>query len=477
MSKEGKTGEAKKPDIIIGLEVHAELATKTKLFCSCPRVGSEEPNTRTCPVCLGHPGSKPVLNKKALEYAMRLALATGCSIAPELVFSRKSYFYPDMSKNFQISQHEMPLGEKGKVRLSSGKDIKLTRIHMEEDPAALIHPSGMGSSNFVLVDYNRSGNPLIEIVTEPDMHGPEEARDFMKQLLTVLRYLKIFDIDSCVLKADANISIKESGYTRVEVKNITGFKEIERALVYEVERHKARLKEGKTIASDTRAWDADKGMSRSMRLKESEEDYGYIFEPDLARITLGKGFVEKVKADIPELAHDKAKRYVKDFGIKKEDSLIISAQLELAELYEKVAEKIDPVLAAKWLRRELARVMNYNNLDFSDLQIDESHLIELLSMIEKKEITDKVGQKILEKLMEEPFDVREHVEKNGLKTAKDSGSLEKICKKTVDENQKVVEDYKSGNDKSFNFLVGQVMRETKGTADPKDVREKIKRLL
>src|SRR3989338_8174616 len=225
-------------EIVIGLEVHAEGNTKTKLFCSCPTHGSEEPNTRTCETCLGMPGSKPVLNKKAVEFALKLCLALNCEISPELIFSRKSYFYPDMSKNYQISQYEIPLGKNGKLNLRGGKEIGVIRVHMEEDPASLIHPVGLKESQYVLVDYNRSGNPLAEIVTEPDLTSPDDARDFMKQLITVLNYLEIFDINSGIIKADANVSIKESGYTRVEIKNITGFKEIERALMYEVSRQK-----------------------------------------------------------------------------------------------------------------------------------------------------------------------------------------------------------------------------------------------
>ena len=252
-------------DVVIGLEINVELDTNTKLFCGCATSGSDEPNSRTCEVCIGAPGSKPVLNKKAVDYALKLCLALECNISPSLVFSRKSYFYPDMSKNYQITQYEIPLGKKGKLKLSSGKEIGITRIHMEEDPAALIHPAGMTGSSFVLIDYNRSGDPLCEVVTEPDLESPEEARDFMKQLITVINYLKIFDDSHCIIKADANISIKESGYTRVEIKNITGFKEIERALKYEVERQKQNIKD---IEHETRAWDSDKGITFSLRKKE-----------------------------------------------------------------------------------------------------------------------------------------------------------------------------------------------------------------
>ena len=303
-------------DIIIGLEVHIQLDTGSKLFCGCATTGSDEPNSRTCEVCIGAPGSKPVLNKKAVDYALRLCLALECKISPSLIFSRKSYFYPDMAKNYQISQYEIPLGEKGKLKLSNGKEVGITRVHMEEDPAALIHPAGMTGSNFVLIDYNRSGDPLCEVVTEPDLESPEEARDFMKQLITVINYLKIFNDSHCVIKADANISIKESGYTRVEIKNITGFKEIERALKYEVERQK---QEKDSIVQETRAWDSEIGITRAMRKKEVEEEYGYIIEPDLVETEITKKWIEEVKSEMPELAQEKAKRFAKEMKIDPED--------------------------------------------------------------------------------------------------------------------------------------------------------------
>ncbi len=464
-------------DIVIGLEVHAELKTKTKLFCSCARTGDDAPNSRTCPVCLGHPGSKPVLNRRAVGHALKLALAVGSKVSTQLMFSRKSYFYPDMSKNYQISQYEIPLGTGGSIRLSSGREIGLVRIHMEEDPASLVHPAGMHKSGHVLVDYNRSGNPLAEIVTEPQLSSPGEARDFMKQLISILRYLDIFDQDDAVIKADANVSIKESGYVRVEIKNITGFKEIERALSYEVSRQKKEVREGKKLIQETRSWDSALGITRPLRTKETEEDYGYIFDPDLVITRITKDMIEQARESLPELAHQKTARFVKEYGLPKDDAAIISSQLEAAELYEKVAREVDPKLAAKWLRRELARVMNYNNLDFVDLEIDETHLIDLLDLVEKKEITENVAQKLLEKLVEKPFNVRDYVDKEGLKTVSDSGELEKFCKKAVDANKKAVEEFKAGNVKSLNFLIGQVMRETKGTADPAEVRKLIIKLI
>src|SRR3989338_10960780 len=290
-----------KKDIVIGLEIHVETDTNTKLFCGCPTKGNEEPNTRVCEVCLGHPGSKPVLNKKAVEYALKLCLALNCKISKELIFSRKSYFYPDMDKNYQISQYEIPLGSKGSLRLRSGKEIDITRVHMEEDPAALIHPKGMQESAYVLVDYNRSGNPLLEIVTEPELSSAGEARDFMKQLIIILSYLGIFNINENTIKADANISIKESGFVKQEVKNITGFKEIERALQYEILRQKEEISAGKKLEQETRAWDSEKGITFLLRKKETEEDYGYILDADLVKTEITKEMLEDRKKHTSEL--------------------------------------------------------------------------------------------------------------------------------------------------------------------------------
>ncbi|MBI2134645.1 Asp-tRNA(Asn)/Glu-tRNA(Gln) amidotransferase subunit GatB [Candidatus Woesearchaeota archaeon] len=466
-----------KTDIVVGLEIHIEVDTNTKLFCSCPTKGSEEPNTRTCPVCLGHPGSKPVLNKKAVEFAIKLCLALNCKVNKELIFSRKSYFYPDMSKNYQITQYEIPLGEEGNLKLRDGKEIGITRVHMEEDPASLIHPSGMQQSAYVLVDYNRSGNPLLEIVTKPELGNAEEAREFMKQLITTLGYLKIFDINNGIIKADANVSIKGSDYTRIEIKNITGFKEIERALNYEIARQKSAIAEGRKLEQETRSWDSEKGITFLLRKKETEEDYGYILDTDLVKTEITKDLTDKIKKDMPELAHDKIKKFVAKHKIKKEDAEILAAEKELAEMFEKVAEEVNPVLAAKWVRRELVRVLNYNKKEIHEIEIDEKHLIQLLKLVENKKITENVAQKLLEKLVEKPFDVNEYVKKERLEAVSDVSELEKYCREAIKENPKAVEDYKSGNEKALNFVIGSVMKKTKGKATPKEVNEIIKSLL
>jgi len=468
-------------EIIIGLEIHVQLNCITKLFCGCPtkpKLGHEDlPNSRCCPTCLGHPGSKPVLNKKAVEFALKLCLALNCEISPELIFSRKSYFYPDMAKNYQISQYDIPLGKNGKLSLSDGKEIGITRVHMEEDPASLIHPAGMKESAYVLVDYNRSGNPLVEIVTEPDLTSPEEARDFMKQLITVLDYLEIYDVNEGIIKADANISIKESNYTRVEIKNITGFKEIESALFHEVNRQKEEIKRGKNIYHETRAWDSERGMTFSLRKKETEEDYGYIIDTDLVVTEITDKWLRDIQEHMPELAQDKINKFVEKYKIRKDDAEVLASDKHLAEMFEKVAEEINPILAAKWLRRELLRVLNYNKKELHEVEIKEKHIIELLKSVENKKITDNVAAKILEKLLEKPFDVNEYVKKEKLEAVSDIEELERYCKEAIEENPQAVEDFKKGEAKALNFIVGKVMAKTKGKATPKEVNEIILSLI
>ncbi len=463
-------------DIVIGLEIHVELNTDTKLFCACT-TKADEPNTACCPVCLGHPGSKPVLNRKAVEYAIRIGLGLNCRIAPQLIFSRKSYFYPDLAKNYQITQYEIPLCSDGYVELDDGTRVGIERAHLEEDPASLVHSGSMQESQFVLVDYNRSGRPLCEIVTRPDLKSPEQAREFLNKLITLLTYLKVFDPNRNIIKADANISIKESGYVRSEIKNITGFKEIEKALFYEMDRQKIAAKNREKFVQDTRAWDADKGMSIRMRIKETEADYGYILDPDLVVTEITDGMVAGIMKNLPEMPHEKIRKFIDIHKIKREDAVVLASELVLAELFEKVAEKIDPVLAAKWLRRELLRVMNYNKKTFDDLVLDERHMIELLKMVESREITDETAKRILEKLMEEQFSPKEFVAKEGLGAVSDESEIRKLCEEAVKENPKAVEDYKAGSEKSLNFIIGQVMKKSKGKAVPDQVNRIVKKLI
>jgi len=458
-------------NIVIGLEIHVELDTNTKLFCSCPTKGSEEPNTRTCPVCLGHPGSKPVANKKAVEFALQLAVAVNCKISPQLIFSRKSYFYPDLSKNYQITQYEEPLGQEGKLSIESGKEVGITRVHIEEDPASLVH-----QGNHVLIDYNRSGNPLVEIVTQPEFNSAEEARDFMKKLLSILTYLGIFDENNGIIKADANVSLKEGDYVRHEIKNITGFKEIERALHYEIQRQQMEIQDGKKLQQETRGWDSDRGLTYPLRTKEVEEEYGYIVDPDLVAIDITEEMKNQAKESLPELAADKIKKFV-DQGIDEGDAKVLAQDRLMAELFERVAKKVDKTLAARWIRRELGRVLNFNKKTLANANLDEEQFITLLQILQEEKITNRIGQKLMDKLIESPFDVEDHIKKEGLEIVSDTGELEKICKEIIQKNQKAVQDYIKGEKKSFQFLIGQVMAQTNGKANPKEVNLLMKKLI
>ena len=466
-------------DVVIGLEIHVELNTKTKLFCSCPRevVDGEEPNSRCCPVCLGLPGSKPVLNKKAVEYALKLCIALKCDISPKLIFSRKSYFYPDMAKNYQITQYEIPLGNGGELKLSSGKRVKLKRAHMEEDPAALVHIGDMQKSPSVLVDYNRSGNPLVEVVTDPDITSADEARDFMKQLITILEYLEIFDINKCIIKADANISVKESGYVRAEIKNITGFKEIERALNYEIERQKHDVKEGRKFIVETRGWDSEKGITFPMRAKESEEDYGYIIDPDLVVTEINKEWIKDIEKEMPELADKKLKKFLDEHGIEETTANVLAKDKKLADIYEAVIKKVDHSLASKWIRRELPRVLHYNKKSLEESGIKAEHMIALLKLIQDGKLTEKVGQRLIEKLCVMVFDVASYVKKEGLEVVADVEKIEKFCEEAIKEAPKAIEEYKAGKEKALNFVVGLVMKKSRGKARPGVVMEVLKKLL
>lgn len=454
------------PDVIIGMEVHVQLNTKTKLFCRCP-TNAQEPNTAICPTCLGHPGSKPVLNEKALEWATKLALALGSKVASRIVFSRKTYFYPDLVKNFQITQYEEPLGSNGQVVLDNKQIIRLKRLHIEEDPGALVHEQGR-----VLIDYNRSGIPLCEIVTEPDMHSPAEAREFMKKLLSIISYLEIFDQDKCVIKADANVSIRQRNFERVELKNITGFKEIERALNYEIERQKHQ-----EVKRETRGWDAEKGISYTLREKESEEDYGYIVEPDLPVFEISQDWIKKLQSQLPELAEQRATRWARVWKIDETDAKIIASDLDVAILFENISKKANPVLASKWVRREVLRMLNDQKKQLKETSFSAEELAELFNLLSKKRITDRVGQRIIEKLAESKFSPQQYVKDNKLETVADEKALEEECKTAISQNPKAVEDYKKGEERSLQFLIGKVMRATKGKAAPQVIKEVLIKLL
>lgn len=464
-------------NVKIGLEVHISLnkGIKTKMFCSCKLPRKPEPNTNCCPVCLAHPGAKPSFNKEVLNAALKLATALNCNIAKQLIFSRKTYFYPDLPANYQITQYEFPLGINGYAETGAGKRIALRRVHIEEDPAALIHPGGVSEAPFTLIDYNRAGTPLAEVVTEPDMESPEEAREFLKSLLTTVEYLGIYDNSTGTMKADANISIRESGYIRVEIKNISGFREIESALSHEIRRQRQAIAAGGSIMQETRGWDAAAQKTYQMRTKEDEDDYGYISEPNLAAIDITEDMLKAAKESVPELAHAKSKRLAEEYSIAKEDAGALSMDMELAELFEKAAKEIDPVLAAKWLRKELVAVAKESKRRIA--KFDEKQVIALLKMFESGKVTGSTARELLERLAKKSFDVGDYVKKKGLEAVSSIKELENYCREAVEEHPKVVEDYRKGKEEALNYLVGNVMKKTKGKAPAGKCKEIIKELI
>lgn len=455
--------------IRIGIESHIQLNTKSKLFCSCAiPTANEKPNTRTCPACLGLPGAKPSLNSNAITEALKVALALNCHLNLEFFFSRKSYFYNDLVNNFQITQYEIPIALQGLL-----ENIRIRRVHLEEDPGRLVH-----EKDSCLIDYNRSGIPLIEVVTEPDFKSPNEVRLFLQKLTTILEYLNVYTRKSeSTLKTDANISTDNG--ERVEIKNITGLKDIEKALNYEIIRQQSLLNTNQKVIRETRAWDPLTRATKSLRTKETEEDYGYIFDPNLTKIQLKKSEIEKIKSSLPELAYAKTLRFIKQYKLSQIDAKIISSDLKLANLFEEIikTKKIPIPLAVKWLRRELLRVLKYNKLTLADTEISASNLIELLTLIHKKEITEQTAQRIIEKLIINPFSIKDYIKKQKLSALSSSSDIEKLCQEALKETPQAIKDYKSGQEKAFHFIVGKVMQKSRGAATPDQVNKILKKLI
>ena len=460
-------------DIKIGLEVHVQLLTNTKLFCGCPNRFVKEPNTLVCNYCIGLPGSKPRVNKSALHYAILIGTALDCRTSSPTFFSRKSYFYPDMGKNFQITQYEVPIAHSGKLKLGQ-KMITIKRIQLEEDPARIVHSGGsITTAQYVLVDYNRSGVPLCEIVTDPDFESPKEAREFLQKLSSILQYLNVFDPNvEGSMRVDANISL---GPSRVEIKNISGFKDVEKALNYEIVRQKSLIKRKQKIARETRGWDDIAGVTRSLRTKEEEEDYGYIYENDLPKFTFETWQLDKIRGSIPELPDQKTKRYVKDLKLAEELAVSIVSEPDLAEAFEKVINYVDKQLAAKWFAGEIKKTLNFNNMRFKESKLRTDGIIKLLEMVEKKVVTDHTAEMLLREMTVKQVDPDSHAQ--GAARIYEEGTLEKTIQEVLGTNAKAVLDYKSGKQESFNFLVGQVMKKTQGRGDPETIRKLLKKVI
>lgn len=456
--------------ILIGLEIHVPLnKLKSKLFCYCPiPQANTEPNTYVCEICLGHPGARPKTNRKAVEAAIKLALTLNCKISNKLIFSRKTYFYPDLPKNFQITQYEWPLAKDGWMEIR-GKKIRIKRIHLEEDPGSIIHANG-----YVLIDYNRSGIPLCEIVTEPDL-SIEQLREFLNKLKKIIEYLDLYADTKGPIKADLNISVE--GNERVEIKNIGSFAEIEKAAEKEIERQLKLLNEGKTIKErETRWWNAEKGQSMAVRKKELEADYGYITEPDLGIMSISKEWIEELKKQLPLFAEERYNAYL-EMGIGKKEAEAIVSQRELAELFEILLEKVGKANArwlSRWFVKELMRCLNWEDMKASEIKCRIEHLVELLQLLLEKKITEAVGKKLIERLVREDFSPKTEVEKQGLLVLQDESQIKAIIEEVMKENEKAVNDYKEGNEKAFHFLFGRVMAKTRGKADPKLVEKILK---
>ncbi len=461
-------------EVKIGLEVHVQLTSlKTKLFCGCSAdYRGKEPNTLVCPVCLGLPGSLPVLNKKAVEYAVMAALALNCEISKRMFFFRKNYFYPDLPKNFQITQYDraggVPLARNGYLNIeheNGRKKIRIRRIHLEEDPGRLVHLGPIDHSPYTLVDYNRSGIALLEIVTEPDMKSPREARIFLQKLRSILEHLGIFDGSlEGSMRCDANISL--AGGTRVEVKNISSFKEVERALNFEITRQRGLLEKGMKVKRETRHWDEVRRVTVSLRGKETEQDYRYFPEPDLVPIELDEEFIGRVKARMPELPDDRMERFIIQYGLPRYDASVLVSSKALADFFEEAVKLYDkPKVISNWMMSDLQRYLYENNLELEESKITPEKLVEMIRLIDEGVISGKIAKRILPKIIVTGKSASEIVKEEGMVKISDRKILERLIDRVFAENPKAVKDALR-DEKAAHYLIGQLMKLTKGRADP-----------
>ena len=465
-------------EVIIGLEVHAELSTKTKIFCSCPTSFGAEPNTHTCPICMAMPGALPVLNEKVVEYAVKAGLATNCEISKNSKNDRKNYFYPDLPKSYQISQYDKPLCEHGYVEIDTKegkKKIRLLRIHIEEDAGKLNHDEFAGGS---LVDLNRAGVPLIEIVSEPDLRSSEEAEKKKKKLKSILEYIEVSDckMQEGSLRADVNVSVRKKGDTkfgtRTEMKNMNSFRSIVRAIEYEANRQIDVLEDGGTIEQETRRWDEVSGKTFSMRDKEDAEDYRYFPEPDLVAIKLSDEYIENIRKNLPELPESRKERYLNEYHLSEKDSNIISSSKYLADLFEQATKICNNAKAVNnWIISDISRILNETETEPIEIPFDSNQLAKLVILIDKGVISSSIGKKVLVELFENPRDPEEIIKEKGWIQISDEGAIKEIVMKILEENPQSVSDYKAGKDKALGFLVGQAMKQTKGKANPKMLNE------
>jgi aspartyl-tRNA(Asn)/glutamyl-tRNA(Gln) amidotransferase subunit B len=472
-------------EAVIGLEVHAQLLTQSKIFCGCSAAFGSAPNTHTCPICTGMPGSLPVLNRKAVEFAIKLALATASRVAPVSLFARKNYFYPDLPKGYQISQYELPLAVKGSVEiaLAAGekKTVGITRIHMEEDAGKLFHDE---TKPFSYVDFNRTGVPLLEIVSEPDLRTPQEAADYLRQLRAMLQYLEICDgnMEEGSFRCDANVSIRPAGEetlgTRAEVKNMNSFRHVERALTYEIERQKKVIQGGSEVIQETRLWNPVKGITEAMRGKEEAHDYRYFPDPDLVPLTIGQEWVEEIRAGLPELPLQKKARFIQSYQIPEYDAGVITQSKVLADYYEECVRLFpEPKQVSNWIMGDLLRLLKEDDKEVEECPLSPRQLTEMLMLIKDGTISGKIAKTVFEEMYKTGKTAKEIVAEQGLVQITDAEDVTRIVEEVLKNHPKEMAEYKSGKEKLFGFFVGQVMKATQGKANPQLVNDILKRLL
>jgi len=471
-------------ETIIGLEVHAQMLTDTKIFCNCSTKFGGAPNSHTCPVCLGMPGVLPVLNKKVVEYAMMMALATNCTINPSNSFARKNYFYPDLPKGYQISQYAYPLAEHGYVWIETDgkqKKIGITRIHMEEDAGKLIHDE---NNPFSYVDLNRTGVPLIEIVGEPDIRSPEEAAEYLKRLHEILVYLEICDgnMEEGSFRCDANVSIRPVGQkefgTRTELKNMNSFRNVQRALEYEVKRQQYLVENGESIIQETRLWDDAQGATNSMRSKEEAHDYRYFPDPDLVKVVVDEDWITQIRESLPELPVAKRERFIREYQIPAYDAGVLTADKALALYYEDVVRLCGkPKQASNWVMGDVLRFLNEGKRDIRQCPISARSLADMINLIEEGTISGKMAKDIVEDMYHTGKPPQDIIREKGLVQITDEGELTETIKAIIDAHPVQLADYRGGREKLFGFFVGQVMKATQGKANPQLVNNLLKKML
>ena len=464
---------------VIGLEIHVQMDTKTKLFCSCPVEFGAEPNSNVCPVCLGLPGSLPVINKRAVEFAIRAGLALNCQINMRSVFARKNYFYPDLPKGYQISQYEEPIAVNGWLEVG-GKKVRIRRLHIEEDAGKNIHE---GSKTYV--DLNRAGTPLMEIVTEPDIDSPQMAREFLEKLRNIMRYIGVSraDMEKGQLRCDINISIRPKGSkelgTRVEIKNVNSFRFVQKAIESEIERQIKLLLSGEKIVQETRTFDPSTGITHTMRTKEEAEDYRYFPEPDLLPLVIPPQWLEEIKANMPELPEERLERFIKELGLDQYSAKVLTDNKELGDFFEESLRYYgqDPKLTANWLLNDLLGSLSEAGKDIESSPVSPQSLAELVKLIKENVLSSKLAKEVIKEMVATGKSPSQIVEEKGLKQISDEGQIRSMIEEVLRENSKEVERFKAGEEKIFGFLVGQVMKKAKGKANPQLVNKLLREML